>query len=432
MNQGVKVKIVWCWLFLIFCIHAAVKTVSNDSLYTVAKQEAYAKKYDDALLTIERILFRDPLHIDARLLEGHIYLWQNNYKMAQASLLEVIDRDPEIRDAWISLIHAYYLDGAMEVACSTSHKAEEYVGKFSVLQMQRQTVCRQNEDSNSRKGKKWNSFKCQKNEALLIKGAFGASLFSDSYQRYPWGYMDAGVTVNRSRWGIETNIHLQRRKYDTLTLYGAEFDCAPRCYLFPFLTTALRLSLSPYSIVDTIFPRTKIAIEASGHLPFEIEPFGSMQFRWYGSDFYPLYTLGVGKQLWNYFLSTELFIATYKRKGMVSCEALFRRQSKKSDRHFLQFGIEFGKSPFDDEKRITTYDCSFFIPERLRRLISSGYLSFIEGKVDVKIGINKHLSMQPALAIAGEKLFIETIFNETFTSPTHLKVTAMLTVEVIK
>lgn len=407
-------------VFVVCCLAAAVGAQSNDSLYALAKKRANAGRYNEALLMLERILFRDALHNDARMLEGHIYLQQNNFKKAQTTLQMVIDRDPDYRDAWVSLIHAYHLDGAQAKACSTSHKAEEYLGNSSVLQMQQKSVCTRDTVKTEKKRKKKRSAGKPVQPETVIFTKTGGSLYEKSYdpRRYPWAHMDAGVAMRCSRWGFASALHMQRRKYDEQTVLGIGIDLTPRYYFLPAFAAGLGFSWSPYFLFDSVFAEKALNVELAGDLPAGFRTEGAARFRWFGDRFSPTFSLGAQMRLWNYRLSAGMVLALSDGGGFVSGEGSFRRYSMKTDRCFTQAGIALGYSPYDRGS-----------------LITDGYAGFFEGSIVQKVHTGGRLSVLPGIAVAGEQFILDSDINndgysDHVVTPVRIRVTVDVTVEV--
>lgn len=410
MVKRIAMCVVWC----AFCILA----VSNDDLYQEARTFANKKQYDDALLTLERILFRDPLHSDALVLKGHIQLWRNQYREAQETLSEVVERTPEYRDAWIALIHSYYRDGKAAKACSTSYRAQKFLGRSSVLQMQLKTVC-QPEQPVEKPPKPH-----RKNTDTFIEQSFtaaaGAKVFQKAYHRYPWANWDVGYDLKKSRWGLNANMHMQRRKYDTLTNWGVELDCAPRIKFGSKTVAGVRLSLSPYEYFDTVFAQSGVSVEAIHGMPVGFEIDAEARFKWYGKSFVPLYIAGVGKYWKQFLFSTRFFIALFEGKGFLSNSSQVRYYFKRREGDFWQAGVVYGLSPFDNG--LPAVD---------------GQIALSEGIIQCRYAINEKLAVAPLFSVAAEQLTQRADFNydgmtDTRRSDIRFRMSGNLVFHIIK
>ena len=372
-------------LFLIFRI-SEVGAISADSLFNKARSAAHGGNYEEALKTLDTLLESTPENSDALLLKGMIYLWQKKYDDSRKLLSEVVTSAPHYKDAWVALVKASLWSGDHTAACSTLHYADSVFGSDSLLLSLRDDACHPEKHESAEVTKQISE--------LHLFGGTGISLFEKSYHRYPWAHFTGGIDLKKTRWGVGAVINAERRKYDTLTFYGAELQIAPRVAPLPNVVTTLYLSLSPYSLVDTVYASYSAKLECTAGLPGGIEVDGAARFGWYGDNFSPYYSLGAGKYLANYLIAGRLFVATLDRKAYLSGVATLRRFGKKNERHYLQAGFAMGRTPYDGGT-----------------LTPNGYLSFMEGQVKCALPLSVLSLVEPSLSVAGEQLVQKSDFN---------------------
>jgi hypothetical protein len=382
---------------------------SDDTLYAAALRYAQAGSYDTALEIIGRILQANTLSSDALLLKGRVYFLKKNYPEACGILEKVVVLSPGNRDAWVGLITALHEGNEHMKACSTLYRAFERFSEDSVLFSLHKKVCWY--------GQQGDSSKVKKTTGTTIESFVGAGItaFEKSYNRYPWANLESGIDLKRPRWGLQTIIHTQRRKYGELTLYGAEIEVAPRYAILPELSATLRLSFSPYSIFDTMYSSNAINVELHGDVPDGIEVDGSARLRWYGERFSPSYMAGIGKSLGHNFLSTRLFVATLGERALFTGTAELRRYSGNREKVFGLIGAAIGRSPYD-----------------AGALIKKGYLSFYEMTIGARPAMAEKLWVMPMLSVAGEQLNQRDDFNGDGTtdlkiSDVRMRVSIMMT-----
>ncbi len=79
-----------------------------DKVYLIARELAFAKDYDKALLLCRYILSNSPSHIDTKILTGRINVWLGNYPKGIEILKDCIKMNPNYIDSYAALFDVYY------------------------------------------------------------------------------------------------------------------------------------------------------------------------------------------------------------------------------------------------------------------------------------------------------------------------------------
>ncbi|EAR01293.1 sulfatase-like hydrolase/transferase [Maribacter sp. HTCC2170] len=79
-----------------------------DNAYKTARELAFDKDWDRALLLSNYILSQIPRHADAEVLKGRVYSWKKDYKTSISLLKEAIRKYPTYTDAYSALLDTYY------------------------------------------------------------------------------------------------------------------------------------------------------------------------------------------------------------------------------------------------------------------------------------------------------------------------------------
>jgi phosphoglycerol transferase MdoB-like AlkP superfamily enzyme len=80
----------------------------SDKGYFTARDLAFDKKYEKALLLCRYNLSESPSHIDTKILMGRINVWQGNYKESIKILKECIKMNPNYIDSYSALFDVYF------------------------------------------------------------------------------------------------------------------------------------------------------------------------------------------------------------------------------------------------------------------------------------------------------------------------------------
>ncbi|WP_405414873.1 sulfatase-like hydrolase/transferase [Maribacter sp. Asnod1-A12] len=79
-----------------------------DKSFLKARDLAFDKKWDDALLLCRYILSESPSHIDTKILMGRIHIWKGNYNESVKILKECMVMNPNYIDTYSALFDVYY------------------------------------------------------------------------------------------------------------------------------------------------------------------------------------------------------------------------------------------------------------------------------------------------------------------------------------
>lgn len=80
----------------------------SDKGYFIARNMAFNKDYDKALLLCRYILDNAPSHIDTKILTGRINVWRGNYEKSIEILKDCIKMNPNYVDSYSALFDVYF------------------------------------------------------------------------------------------------------------------------------------------------------------------------------------------------------------------------------------------------------------------------------------------------------------------------------------
>ncbi|MCO6175295.1 sulfatase-like hydrolase/transferase [Flavobacterium sp. NRK F10] len=89
-------------------VERMTKGMDFEQAFQLAREKAFTKEYDDALLLCDYILDAKPNHSDCRALKGRVLAWKGDYSGAEVELLKVIKGVPRHYDSYIALIDVYH------------------------------------------------------------------------------------------------------------------------------------------------------------------------------------------------------------------------------------------------------------------------------------------------------------------------------------
>lgn len=89
-------------------INSVYNGQNSDKAYLTARDLAFNKKYDKALLLCRYILSEVPGNIDARILTGRINAWRGNYDTSIEILKTCIKNNPDYIDSYAALFDVYF------------------------------------------------------------------------------------------------------------------------------------------------------------------------------------------------------------------------------------------------------------------------------------------------------------------------------------
>ncbi len=79
-----------------------------DKAYMAARELAFEKEYEKALLLCRYILSESPSHIDTKILTGRVTVWQGKYDESIKILKECIEMNPNYIDSYSALFDVYF------------------------------------------------------------------------------------------------------------------------------------------------------------------------------------------------------------------------------------------------------------------------------------------------------------------------------------
>lgn len=97
----------------------------SDKLYFKARDFAFDKEYDKALLLARYILSESPSHIDTKILTGRVNAWRGEREKAIEILESCIKVNPNYIDSYAALFDVYYWDGRHSEALQLIEKVND-------------------------------------------------------------------------------------------------------------------------------------------------------------------------------------------------------------------------------------------------------------------------------------------------------------------
>lgn len=97
-------------------INSLYNGYNSDKFFLIARDLAFEKEYDKALLLCRYILSERPRHIDTKILMGRVNAWRGNRDTAIEILQECIKINPDYIDAYSALFDVYFWDGRHQEA----------------------------------------------------------------------------------------------------------------------------------------------------------------------------------------------------------------------------------------------------------------------------------------------------------------------------
>ena len=104
-------------------IKKLTKGLDHDHIFFLARDLAFKKEREKALLLCNYILNDLPNYGDVRTLKGRILAWDGDYKNAEKELLEVINRTPFFGDSYLALIDVYWWSNQNKKAVAIGKQA---------------------------------------------------------------------------------------------------------------------------------------------------------------------------------------------------------------------------------------------------------------------------------------------------------------------
>ena len=92
----------------IIWINSIYNGLDSDKGYFIARDLAFDKDFDKALLLCRYILSNAPSHIDTKILTGRVNVWKGDYKKSIEILNESIQMNPNYIDSYAALFDVYF------------------------------------------------------------------------------------------------------------------------------------------------------------------------------------------------------------------------------------------------------------------------------------------------------------------------------------
>lgn len=124
-----------------------LKSKAEEDPFMVAREIAFKKQYDEALLLCNYIIKDSPNHFDCRTLKGRIYAWNGDFENAETELKAVIDRSPRYKDAYNAILDLYWWNDQPQKAKELAKKAKENINDDADFQKSVKTAMERFEKS---------------------------------------------------------------------------------------------------------------------------------------------------------------------------------------------------------------------------------------------------------------------------------------------
>jgi lipoteichoic acid synthase len=104
-----------------------LKSKAAEDPFMIAREVAFKKQYDEALLLCNYIIKDSPNHFDCRTLKGRIYAWNGDFENAETEFKGIIDRSPRYKDAYSAILDLYWWNDKPQKAKELAKKAKENI-----------------------------------------------------------------------------------------------------------------------------------------------------------------------------------------------------------------------------------------------------------------------------------------------------------------
>lgn len=344
----------------------------RDSIFTEAQKEAHLQHYDQALKMCSTLLMNDSSDVDALLLQGLIYTWKGEASFATPILMRAVAIAPAYKDAWAALITSQR--GSFD-ACSSAQRACIQFPSDSTFRVMQQKTC----------GKK-DTLPVQKMRCTHLRTGFETIHFDAPYHRKPWYSGEIELRKTIDTWQVSSLVRAQKRNYGTLTIKAAELEGRIQKKIFPAMSTALLLTLSPYALTDTLYPKHSAGIELYAGLPLKMEADIALRYRDYHTSQTQTLTFGMGRYYGHYLVSARIYTTMNGSQPYLNGGGEIRRFGVENDQAFTSLSFFCGRSPFDGSA-----------------VLSNGYLTTAEAKGTHTVFITRQIMLQPSVALGGEQ-----------------------------
>ncbi len=92
-------------------IETITKGYNFDEVFNIAREKAFSKDFETAILLCTYILNNLPNHVDARVLKGRVLAWNSKYKEAEGEFVKALERSPFYDDVYSALLDLYWWSG---------------------------------------------------------------------------------------------------------------------------------------------------------------------------------------------------------------------------------------------------------------------------------------------------------------------------------
>lgn len=111
-----------------------LKPKPQEDPFLIAREVAFKKQYDDAILLCNYIIKDSPNHFDCRTLKGRIYAWNGEFEKAENELKAIISRSPRYKDAYNAILDLYWWNNKPEKAKELAKQAKENINDDAEFQ----------------------------------------------------------------------------------------------------------------------------------------------------------------------------------------------------------------------------------------------------------------------------------------------------------
>ncbi len=345
---------------------------SDDSLYFEARNLAFAGEYDKSFDAALFLIERNPDYIDAFVLIGRLFSWEQNYDMARIYINSVLDKIPGYHDALSAIIDIEFWEGDYTKSIESARKALSFHPQdeeFLYKKARAEFISGRTDDSfetleylmsiNSDNEEALQLFKVMSAPGLyyfrennyLLTGYYGDYFDKPFSRRLHMGF--AGYSLYTKRGPVSARLNFANTFIDGtgLTRYPSlQYEIES----YPKLSTNSYLLLNYAFSRGLVFPDHRGAFEYFRNLPGGFEASLGLRFiHWDKAYFF--YTGSVGKYFGNFLFSLRPYIFPGDNGISGSWYFSSRRYFKTADEYagiVFGFGSSPDENPFDPLERI--------------------------------------------------------------------------------
>ncbi|POY38608.1 hypothetical protein C3K47_04225 [Solitalea longa] len=332
--------------------------LSADSLFTLAKQSAFAqKKYPQAIAHSKQALKKNPDYLDIQIFMGRIYSWTNKLDSARIVFDDVLKKDPQNKEALFAYASMEYWNNGSEKAlalCNTALNNYPDEHDFLLLKTRVLTDLKRFEAANAIATQLVSRYPKDTEVRSIVerlreftsKNQVGVNYTYTGFDKQfdtPWHLMSVDYSRQTKIGSVVPRITYANK----FGRGGLQFETD----FYPHISERFYAYVNAgYSNDVGIFPKYRGGFSLFANLPYSIE--ASVGFRYmYFSNSTLMYTGSIGKYYKSYLFTFRTYLTPGESKLSQSYSANIRYYYRGSD--YFSLGIGSGISP--DETNYILY-----------------------------------------------------------------------------